>query len=1117
MSFQQIQKQSATKKQKDNFSKDNPKNQDYNQAYHLLSDSINFSITDINLFDIDKVIQRISMCTCGGSCTRCPNSGNTRKTRISNIYSKPKINDVDDPLEGEADDVAEQIVNISNAHIKVNSKQNGQTNQNLIQISHRNIVNKNSNYPEEFTEDIIKVTNNSGKSLNPTTKEFMESRFGYNFSNVRIHDDAESDHLTNLIQARAFTYDEHIFLSSYESESDKKLLAHELVHVIQQNYLPVEERLIQRKGRRKSSVAFNIIMPISPTEDFVVRPTDTPEIKESKKRKFLIEFIKYQYGIDNDIEAVRIMSDYRYTTEDVKSFVIDQLHHTITVQIQTSFEVFDEKERKVLDSFFDTLPEKDREQIQHSTNRRFWQETHYKVKESLNEYDDPSIRQYWTSTRYGLISARREFEKIPEYIKNYIFKRGSVRFREKQPENYLLALNIGRKLQSLTKEEFAEYTSRVTSDDNLKELEVSVLRYLPKLSERKRIVKDMEMHKEKIKPLEEWYKRYYKQFERLDANPLKWDPYFDPINERLQKEILPPYKMTPSEFYENADNYALSFLEIARQVAYTMLDQYESKLIEQENRYLSLDEFKDFFNNFEMAYFYPEKKKETSSKHWLLSDPKLFEDFEDDYSDWYDKHSIQHYQGLFRNFINEKKKDIERVRRRLGSKEGAEIIFKNNLDFVESAARKIQSVEEHSAYHYIILHKKKMLDASSVIDFFFTILAVASAFFSVGTGLAFVAGTIAVAKDAYDAFSAYSNYRIESAAFEVQLRSEDPSLLWVVAAFATIPLDLGPLFGNAKFVSAIDRFNKNPNLSSISSLNEDLTRLGIDEKHIRTITKAGTKEKLIAIETNDLISEMEIIDVQRLIKNGDEGFDDLLKEEKKILHHRLKEDLGVQTAKKDLKGNVDMEVKVGEHTYRRDSITKKWCRHTEPICDLESDESLISSRIIERIETDPRLGITKSEDVVRQIEKISPGGYSSKFFREWKLETREKLPIDLEYIGPNETLTNLELMKAGRPPWIGNKRVDLHHVDMDFFGRIDEVLVHNAKDLDQHILLRDPGYDSWREIKVKLEKGPRRDRWTTLEAIYDQKRESYWKRRAFLLERQKKIKERGRLMKGKKG
>ena len=77
-----------------------------------------------------------------------------------------------------------------------------------------------------------------GKPLDHSTKRFMENRFRRNFSDVRIHTGNQAAEAAQSIHARAYTSGNHIVFGSgaYQPETDsgRRLLAHELTHVIQQ-------------------------------------------------------------------------------------------------------------------------------------------------------------------------------------------------------------------------------------------------------------------------------------------------------------------------------------------------------------------------------------------------------------------------------------------------------------------------------------------------------------------------------------------------------------------------------------------------------------------------------------------------------------------------------------------------------------------------------------------------------------------------------------------------------------------------------------------------------------------------------------------------------------------
>ena len=210
MSFQQIHKHPTkeTNKEKDNFSKDNPGNQDYNQSYYSNS-SVNFNFSNIDIFDTEKVIQRKPKCTCRGKCTKCLETAD-QQTNIPNIQPKLKISQPNDPLEKEADEVAEHVMRMSSheelyqpirnlADKKINRKcksceKEEEESEELKKMKFSRKENKNSSYYYDISDHLqsYNVLSQEGKSLDASTREFMESRFGYDFGKVRIHTDERS-------------------------------------------------------------------------------------------------------------------------------------------------------------------------------------------------------------------------------------------------------------------------------------------------------------------------------------------------------------------------------------------------------------------------------------------------------------------------------------------------------------------------------------------------------------------------------------------------------------------------------------------------------------------------------------------------------------------------------------------------------------------------------------------------------------------------------------------------------------------------------------------------------------------------------------------------------------
>ena len=77
-----------------------------------------------------------------------------------------------------------------------------------------------------------------GQPLSAEVRQFIEPRFGADFSAVRIHTDARAAQLNEQLQARAFTVGNQIHFAAGqfrpETGDGRELLAHELTHTIQQ-------------------------------------------------------------------------------------------------------------------------------------------------------------------------------------------------------------------------------------------------------------------------------------------------------------------------------------------------------------------------------------------------------------------------------------------------------------------------------------------------------------------------------------------------------------------------------------------------------------------------------------------------------------------------------------------------------------------------------------------------------------------------------------------------------------------------------------------------------------------------------------------------------------------
>ncbi len=125
------------------------------------------------------------------------------------------------------------------------------------------------------TSSVSEVLNRSGRPLDPATRRAMETRFGYDFSRVRVHTDGEAATSARAVSAHAYTVGQNVVFASGKFAPDtaagRKLLAHELTHVVQQT-----PALAQRP-------VGNHAVPVRSAPTQIQRDTDeeAPEAKDS--------------------------------------------------------------------------------------------------------------------------------------------------------------------------------------------------------------------------------------------------------------------------------------------------------------------------------------------------------------------------------------------------------------------------------------------------------------------------------------------------------------------------------------------------------------------------------------------------------------------------------------------------------------------------------------------------------------------------------------------------------------------------------------------------------------------------------------------------------------------
>lgn len=98
------------------------------------------------------------------------------------------------------------------------------------------------------------VLRSPGQPLDAATRAFMEPRFGHDFSRVRVHRDNQAAKSAQAVNAIAYTVGQDVVFGpgqyAPETASGRLLLAHELVHTLQQQH----HRQVQRSGEEDNNL-----------------------------------------------------------------------------------------------------------------------------------------------------------------------------------------------------------------------------------------------------------------------------------------------------------------------------------------------------------------------------------------------------------------------------------------------------------------------------------------------------------------------------------------------------------------------------------------------------------------------------------------------------------------------------------------------------------------------------------------------------------------------------------------------------------------------------------------------------------------------------------------------
>ncbi len=231
------------------------------------------------------LIQRKANCVCGGGCPNC--QAEKEENEVLPIQAKLRIGATNDKYEQEADRVAEQVMRMPEPSAQ---RQVGEEEEGFLQakpLLQRRAADNSSG--GEVSPIVNEVLRSPGWPLDTNTRSFMESRFGHDFSHVRVHTDARAVRSAQAMNALAYTVGQEIIFGTGQYKPStaigKRLLAHELVHVIQQNYSMNAPRIQKRRIHREYSTA---ILETGPIWDITLIIRGAPEESTEHLQDFVL-------------------------------------------------------------------------------------------------------------------------------------------------------------------------------------------------------------------------------------------------------------------------------------------------------------------------------------------------------------------------------------------------------------------------------------------------------------------------------------------------------------------------------------------------------------------------------------------------------------------------------------------------------------------------------------------------------------------------------------------------------------------------------------------------------------------------------------------------------------
>lgn len=235
----------------------------------------------------------------GGECAECA------KNNIG-MQRKLAIGASNDPLEQEADRIADQVL-ATPPQSKVNA----------APLRFQRFAGQLSGQKDMVPASVDQTLASPGRPLEPTLRQDMEQRFGHDFSRVRVHCGAAAKQSAQDVSAHAFTVGHNVVFGegrfAPDTHDGRRLLAHELTHVVQQLGGADGNRAALEKDKRDLS-------PLMPVHEFAKKNSIQRSTDETSDNCYKSKSSDPPDGWSQLATAAKGLEDRFNTTEPPTNF-----------------------------------------------------------------------------------------------------------------------------------------------------------------------------------------------------------------------------------------------------------------------------------------------------------------------------------------------------------------------------------------------------------------------------------------------------------------------------------------------------------------------------------------------------------------------------------------------------------------------------------------------------------------------------------------------------------------------------------------------------------------------------------------------------------------------------